>query len=301
MHFPRSKENKIKGITIDRESGEIYIFDKLKVNLYNITINYNLNNVISSTQIDIIVNPTLDYIKTEYELLYDTNFLSIKPLYTPYNGEFTIDNEQFSINSEGVVSSNTILKVNNYTIKITYEVNNINVSTYINLKITPIFKYKETYNFLYNKLSFIYPIIINPQGGYVKCNILPNNIFLDETTGIITITENCLPNNYMIDLSYIINNIEIFINFKIIIDIYINFNIDKTITHNQKENILLSNFTLPIKYSIQNTSNNFVLNNNILEIFSRTLNKKINLFIEFFQTNYFFNIFKIIFNKRYSI
>jgi hypothetical protein len=265
-------KNKIKGITIDRENGEIYVFDKLQVNKYDLTVNYILNDVISSIDLTIVINPILEYTRLYNEILYGEIFNSEIPKFLPNNGKFSIDNDNFVIDNNGTISNKKLHlpHVDNYKINIKYTVKTISTSIDIIIIIKPIIEYNNTYTLIYNKSSIITPHKLFPLNGIIKSNSFPNNILLDASNGNITILNECEPNNYLINLSYTINDIETFTSFNLIIDLFSCCNLDCKKLHNVNDPIILHdlNLNLPIKYKINNqiSNNNFTIKNNQIEI-----------------------------------
>ena len=280
-------KDKIKGITIDRETGEIYVFDKLQINKYILTINYILNNIISSINLTIIINPVLEYNSLYNEILYGESFNSEVPKFLPSQGTFSIDNDNFIIGNNGIITNKKlpIQDVNNYIINVKYTVKQIFTSVNIIIKIKPNIEYDNIYTVIYNNSFIIKPIKLFPLNGVINCNSLPDNILLDNSNGNITILNKCEPNNYLIYLSYIINNIESFTSFNLIVDLYSSHNLEYSTLHNINDSIILHDLNLPIKYKIinQTLNNNFTIKNKHLEI------KDLTVGIQNFKINYQIN------------
>ena len=263
-------KNKIKGITIDRENGEIYVFDKIQINNYNLIVNYILNNVISSVNLTIIIKPLLEYNSLYNEILYNESFNSEIPKFLPSKGTFSIDNDNFIIDNNGVISNkkSLIQNVDNYKINVKYTIKSICTCIDIIIKIKPLIEYNNNYKVIYNEFFIINPIKLFPLNGIIKSNCLPNNILLDNSNGNITILNDCEPNNYLINLSYIINDIESFTSFNLIVDLFSSYNLECKTFYDINDPIILDNFNIPIKYKINNQiiNNNFTIKNNQVEI-----------------------------------
>jgi len=241
--------NKIKGITIDKLSGEIYVFDKLHVKEYNININYVLNDIQSKTNVTVIVKPIVEYNKTNYEFNYGSEIICVPPTFYPNNGIFKTNNDNITIDKNGIFSiSNQIIGLTNFTV--TYNLNNINVDTDISIIIKPTILYEEKYYIEYGITNIITPTVLNPPDYDVKIKILPLNMILDEKTGNISILEKCIPNIYPIALIYNINSVESISNFDIIVDPFLNKNKSNKIVYGKQETINFHDNDLNIKYSI---------------------------------------------------
>ncbi len=276
--------NKIKGITIDKITGEIYIFDKLIVNDYIININYILNDVIATTQINIVIKPLLEYNITKYEFYYGDKIIIENPKISPINGTFNIDkNNEINIDKNGNLLIDNI-NVGNYNFNINYIVNNIKVFVNINILIKPKILYENTYLLYYGNDFIINPIILNPPQHVIKTVNMPVNIIFDENTGSIKITNNCVPDIYYIELKYNINDIETKTSFNIIIEPFKEKT--KTIKQNHGINELINlQNDLNILYSLNNKldKTKFYFKDNKLfgynlnvNIYSLKINYKIN-------------------------
>lgn len=274
--------NKIKGITIDRLSGEIYVFDKLYVNNYLININYVLNDVITQITINVIVKPTLEYNLTKYEFIYNDIYSVEIPKVSPTNGIFKTDHDNITIDNNGVFSfleSN----VGIYNFVVSYTINSIVSVCNISVKIKPMIKYDEKYVIEFGKPTLIKPLVLSPPDHVVKAVKLPNNIKIDESNGYINILDNCEPDNYIIKLIYNVNDVETFTFLNITIDPFINKNQTIKTTHGLTDMLELHKSPLNILYNITNKSNKFYFNANQLyfnnldvETYNLKINYKIN-------------------------
>ena len=284
--------NKIKGITIDKLSGEIYVFDKLHVKEYNININYVFNDIQSKTNVTVIVKPIVEYNKTNYEFNYGSEITCVPPTFYPNNGIFKTNNDNITIDKNGVVTvTSQLIGLNNFTV--TYNLNNINVDTDISIIIKPTILYEEKYYIKYGITNIISPTVLNPPDYDVKIKMLPQNMKLEEKTGNITILENCLPDIYPITLFYNINGVESISNFNIIVDLF--FNKTTKIVYGKQEIISFHDNDFNMKYSIVSKidktkvyikDNKLFINN--LEIDNHTI--KINYKINKIDDEFDFNI-----------
>jgi hypothetical protein len=282
--------NKIKGITIDRVSGEIYIFDKLIVNNYIVIVNYILNDIVSTTIINVIITPQLEYNINNIELNYASNFYSDIPYIKPLNGTFTIksnDNEQITIDNNGIIFISKYLFIDDYILNVIYSVNSIEINYQITVKIKPNIKYNDSYKVEYGINKTIYPLILEPPNYIVKSDVLPKDILLNQNNGEINILEDCKSDIYNIKVYYNINNIETIALITIIVDPFIENSIMIKTNHGQNEIINLHNTLDNILFNINNCDyydknkifikkNKLILNNLEVDSYKFKINYKIN-------------------------
>jgi len=203
---------KIKGVTINPTTGVLYFNkdDILEVGNYNIIINLNINVTITITVLpDCIYESNIEFIN------YPDNFISSKPKINPNNGIFSINDSNFNIDNYGYITKNHI-DVGNYNLKIEYTVNNITQKIDYQLKCIPIIKYTNNdiiLDFLDNFKSEI-PLVL-PAGGYFQLKDAPYGISI-ENNGQIK-TNNLFIGEYNFTIIYTINNISINHIFNILI------------------------------------------------------------------------------------
>jgi len=291
--------NKIKGITIDKLSGEIYVFDKLSVNNYLITINYILNDVIVQVIVNIIIKPIIEYTLTTYEFYCGQIIKSEIPKVNPQNGKFSIDTNNMNIdtNNMNIDTNNGTIYFNNtnvglYNFNVIYTLNSINVSVNINFLIKPIINYEEKYFVNYGSELLINPLVLNPPNYLIKSTNLPLNIILNKNTGTIIVLDNCIPNIYLIELKYIVNDIESITNINIIVDPFLEKTKIHKIIHGNSEIINLHNSEMNIMYNIVNKidkkkfyikHNKLYINNLDIGRYTLKVNYKINKLSDEFE------------------
>ena len=264
--------SKYKGITIDFKTGELYIFDKLPVDIYNLDIEYKTNNKSHFYNISIIVKPTIKYIYDNNYFEDDQIFINT-PVVQPYNGTFEINNSDFIILANGELKNITKLKVNEYDIIVSYKINNIKTDFNIKFNIQPKILFDSTYNIQqlpyeinntnnFNFDNYSYEIISPIIGINIDSK---TDINIDSKTGIIKISDALIPSSYFVNIK--LNYLNTFIT-KTINIIYDPLNeINKTFLFSEKNeyiidlnpNIIFSLETNNINYKIQ--SNKLILTN----------------------------------------
>jgi hypothetical protein len=141
LYYPKNGQFIIDKLNIDNNG--IITFSNLDVNVYNLNIQYIINNKIIKTNYKFIVNPTIIYENHNIDLEYNTENIIESPIVKPEKGFFISNNlpDGFILDSKtGIIKTlilNKIYKINNiskfntkisdkgeYTITINYIVNN---------------------------------------------------------------------------------------------------------------------------------------------------------------------------------
>jgi hypothetical protein len=252
--------NKYKSITIDFKSGELYIYEKLSVDIYNLTIEYKTNNKSHFYNISIMVKPVIKYIYDNNYFDNDEIFINT-PLVQPYNGTFEINNNNFIILANGELKNITKLKVNEYDIIVSYKINNITTNFNIKFNIQPNILLNSTYNI--QQL----PYEINNTNNFDFDNysfeiITPiTGIDIDSKKGILKLCENLMPSSYFVNIK--LNYLNTFTT-KIINIIYDPLNeINKTFLFSD-ENQYVIDLNQNINFSLENNNNNYKIQSNKL-------------------------------------
>jgi len=190
--------NSNPNININNNTGEIFIINKLNIGTYNLQIDYNLNNIISSVYINFNIIPIIKYNNITF-IIYNTYSESEIPYIESElenNGTFILaDNyDNIKINDNGKLIFN-YLDVGEYNIKIIYNIQNIETYFIYNLIVKPYI--------LYN--NFI--PIVNPKGGIFTL-INNDNINIDNLTGELLNIDKLTVGKYTFNINYKYNNID---------------------------------------------------------------------------------------------
>jgi hypothetical protein len=148
--FPKIPEIKIK------ENGEIILDSSLKVGIYNIIINYEINNTVNTFKIKCSIKP---YIQNELNYInsYKNEYIISCPDVRPTFGLFYIENDLLLDNGSLYI---TDLNVGNHEIELSYKVNQLTSSIIYKVRVEPFIELQK-YQFKYNeKLDFNW--VMNP-------------------------------------------------------------------------------------------------------------------------------------------
>jgi hypothetical protein len=124
-------------ISIDENTG-ILKFVNLPVNIYDIFVNYNVNNINTYTTYKLIIKPNIYFEELLITLSYNTIYKSQLPIVNPPGGMFSCNNlpNGFYINKyNGQIIVNNIAGKGNYKLIINYTLNNSIASTNIFINI----------------------------------------------------------------------------------------------------------------------------------------------------------------------
>jgi len=203
-------------VNINSLTGIIQFNTRININNYSFIVNYTFNNISNKTIYNLTVNPNLNYSINTTTLIYGTSGNSIVPYYNQLNGIFSISGYyNISIDSiNGIITFPNNIYINNYTLTITYKLNNTSVSTLYFITIIPYINY--SINFIsidYNtSKSSIKPIVNLPGGtfniydisNYQLANILVN---INTISGIISFNNSIPIGFFSFNIVYTFNNI----------------------------------------------------------------------------------------------
>ena len=152
-------------------SGILYFNSNIQVNIYNILVNYTINNFIGFTTYKITLEPYIYYNKDIFS--YGIINYSQQPIINTKGLYNLIFNEQpyIQINSISIDQSSGIIKFNNDLIvgansfKVSLTKNSLSKNTLYEFIVLPNISYDSTYILNYGDIKIIYPYIINPKGG----------------------------------------------------------------------------------------------------------------------------------------
>ena len=288
-------DNIINGITINSANGLITIYNYIPIGIYNLNISYQYNNISTYLNYTVRVLPTLFY--ENNSIIYGYKNYSIAPSIKQLisGGIFSINpnnNKIFIDAISGILTFNSNMNVNNYSVVINYTLFNILQQITYNLMIIPDFYYDiSNIIIIYGQDYLTNKPFINPKGGIFETNI--GNINL---SGIIKFS-NLSISSYINTTRYTFNNIINIYSFNILVKPYIKylnnfkFNI-YSLQNNSEEPIVYPNngyFYLDTSYNSidQKGKINFNFNQNIGKYFLNIyyqVNNQIN------YTNYYYYI-----------
>ena len=143
LYYPLNGNFKLlypnENINLNPISGIITVVD-LPVGIYEIIVIYNIKHkkLFIKNKVKILVNPSINYNTTLIRLKFGSKFISMKPTINYEGGIFYSNALPFGCivnKTDGIISINDIIPVANYTLLISYKVNDIITTTNINLQI----------------------------------------------------------------------------------------------------------------------------------------------------------------------
>lgn len=194
-------DNLPNGCTID-ENGIIY-FNNPSIGNYEFEVIYN-NILDSSITYNLIVNPICYYKKSEI-FYYGLKNTSLEPVLNPSNGIFKLidKTDSYTIDSNGIINISNNCKIGNYSIQVTYEINNIFILSTYNFEIQP-FIFYENQKIFYGTIQTIKPTLLTHDGGTFTISM--NNLYIDEY-GEISNLNSLEPGIYYITVNYFFKKI----------------------------------------------------------------------------------------------
>ena len=212
-------------------NGQINFGPNIYVGTYYYKVNYFINRIISSSFVNLIVLPVINYNINSLTILYDTSGMSIAPYVNPSNGIFSGSN--ITINSNGVISFARAYNYNVGTniITINYSVNNITNSTTYRLNVLPVIYY-------INNTSIVDYLTVNNSSAP----------FYQQKGGLFEIADY---------IGSLVNTNQVSIdNSGIII-----FNNTNNNSNNNSSNVIdVGLYSFIVKYTLQNLSNTTIYN-----------------------------------------
>ena len=233
----------LPSITINSISGVIYSSSNLRVGIYNLAVNYTVNNATITVPYTINIYPIFYYpiglINTNYGIIINSEI----PIVNPRLGVFSTPSNFYVDQSSGQILFN-ITDVGNYRIPIFYYYNGLDISKNYNLIVNPVYYYnisvieviinnsiqsqapvaKQALGlFSYISVSGTLPI---PYGiSYLSTNdqYINNGVILNGYSGILNFGSKILVGSYQFVLKYTLNQLSTQTNYSIIVRPYINY------------------------------------------------------------------------------
>jgi hypothetical protein len=193
-------EEKNDTILINRKNGQIIIKPNANVNIYNLSICYELNNIKSKFIYSFEIIPFLFYYNTT--LIYGSDKL-IEKYIAPLGGKFKVLNYKLDINDIGDIDIKSLCP-NKYNIQIEYIYNNKSYFTNCKLLIKPFIDFSNNKIICLpeNGILYMNNIIVNQIGQY-KLNINYNYNNINSKINInLLISTNIFYENNNIELYY---------------------------------------------------------------------------------------------------
>ena len=199
-----------------------------EANHYDLTIKYNKSKLV---KINILVKPYISY-QNINKTIYGIKYISDKPKYYPNNNSFLINNDNFDIDTEGIITqTNLELVPDNYNLLIIYSKNDINIEVNITLTILPFIELiNNKYEYFINELN------------ETKINYLPlktkfnEHSILKQNGDIITDTVG----KFTVEFIYFFNDISNSITYEYIVK--------PIVTYNNYSNISID--THPLRFRV---------------------------------------------------
>jgi len=219
-----------------KNNGQIIFNNNIIVDTYTMNINYIIPklNVITTFNMSIFVYPTIIYNEYTLNLLYNTIGYSSVPTVIPFGGVFDISqntyNQIININTGQLKFTN--LNVGTYIFFINYVYNNVITNIIYTVNITSLIGYNPSIkidNYSFGGFSSI-PLVDLIGGLFtIPYDYSTYYITIDISSGIIKYTNKTPVFNYLIPVSYSINNLSKTINYNLIIKPYIYYDISSII------------------------------------------------------------------------
>ena len=175
-----SLDDNYNNILVNNQTGQIFINNLLNIGIYNLKVNYELNNVIITQNYIINIIPYINSDNIIFEFIYNQNNIIPPPNVKPYGGCFKLLNNhnKLKLNNDGSININDLLP-DEYDIKLYYIFNNnlLNSITY-NIKIKPYLNYNSHNLIIYNSDYKSNIPLMNPPNGKIissKINLFKDN------------------------------------------------------------------------------------------------------------------------------
>jgi len=233
-------------IILDSKTGRISSNNANIVGSYNLVINYNFNDTIILTIVQVNVNPTI-YYSSSFLITYLDRGYSNSPIVSISGGLY------FGINVPsglvinkytGVFNYNDVINVNNYTIQVVYIINDVSGFTNFNLTVAPYLNYSSSTLLNYGTVGTSIQPNTNPQGGiFSLINPFPD-ITIDPTYGIITYGSTNKVNTYLIYVKYTYNKVNTIFTTNLVINpkvLSVNFEASDKVFDGNTSVIFISN------------------------------------------------------------
>ena len=240
----------INTITIDTLSGIIYTSPLLRVGIYNISVNYTVNNSVELKPYIINVYPIFNYPIGFSTIIYGNVSFTEQPYTNPRLGFFSTTSKFYIDVSSGIILFSPSVSVGQYVIPINYTYNGLSVTQNYNLTVNPIYYYYKNYieviinnggqsglPYAKQELGIFSYISVSGTLG-IPYNIsylssgdqyINNGIILNGYTGILNFGDKILVGSYSLILGYTIFNLTATTKFTFIVKPYISYGLSNLI------------------------------------------------------------------------
>jgi hypothetical protein len=195
-------------VKINYLNGIISFLNGINVSIYNFTVTYSVNNIINVALYNLTIIPNITYTNNRKNLLYTISGFSTSPIVSPPNGLFSILNNSFPIDNNGIITFNNNINVGIYNINVNYTVNNITNSYPYILTIVPIIYYNiSAISIQYKTSAYSQQPIVNQQNGSFRINDILSNFVSINSLGIIYFASGIYVGIYNFTIYYTLNNV----------------------------------------------------------------------------------------------
>jgi photosystem II stability/assembly factor-like uncharacterized protein/uncharacterized protein YjbI with pentapeptide repeats len=285
-------------------SGTLKI-NNLTVNKYKINIQYIVNKIANSYNINLSILPIIYYQNIITLNTYKINNYSSIPFTNPNRGLFYLDVSNITINSNGIINFDPNQNIGKFNIKINYNVNNQIQYTYYNYYVIPFINYQQSFiNIIGGKIGTSQQPIVYPFGGnFIISYYNGLNINIDNS-GIIFFNNNIPIGIYNLIVNYSFDDLSSNFIYKLTVTpyIYYDFGIFNYGNYNKSKLPLVNSygglFSLTFDYNLS-----IQINLITLDISSGLINISPSLAVGnyYFYINYLYNKFIFTFTYAFKI
>ena len=237
----------------------------VEVGEYTLEIEYTVDENTTIEYIRLLVYPEIKYINNNVINVYGTNYESELPIIVSgsSHGLFMLldNNDNIIIDNTGKIYFDSSLDAKKYTVKVNYELNDVNVQTLYYINIVPIINASTLlFNLVFSENFIIDAPNVKPEGGKFRLENDYNNgsIILNPDGSIVL--NNLYPGEYKIKLIYTYNELSCDVTYTVYIKPEISYELaDNIIVFNSNT---ISNVPI-VKPNIDRSLSKFKLINNI--------------------------------------
>jgi hypothetical protein len=188
------------------DNGQIIFRNNIPVDSYSFQVYYTYNNIKSFQNYYCVIQPVFYYPQVQ-SIIFNTLEYSTRPITSPNNGLFSINNSNFYIDiSTGIIKFDNLLS-GAYSFTAFYTYNNIVSSyNYSLLVIDNVFYSISSAIINYNTQFYSIPPLVHVVGGYFTIPSYYKNISVDISSGILYFNKPIV-DYYNIIITYYFSNI----------------------------------------------------------------------------------------------
>ena len=216
----------ISGFSINAIDGKLK-FSNLDAGVYYVGLRYLLFESEIVINYTLVVKPTVNYIPNYIQMTYTNPINSVYPIYIPLGGIFYLQNsdpnnpnvsKDIKIDiSNGLIQTNSLLKVSLYNILVNYLVNSSTETVPFTVSVYPNFTYPIGFlNITYGSNYYSELAQVNPNRG-IYTSIDPN-FSIDTSGGRLFISNINSVGKYILPIQYTFNDMSVIYNYRLIIN-----------------------------------------------------------------------------------